>query len=164
MDKFFEYAPWLVVAFLFFKQNKMFITPENLTNTLADFNEKLEENRKSAKNVFDIEHKENNLQKKNKPNEKKEVALRRKLHELEKAPAPVLNIKGIKSRIECWGGNNDNKKTKTKSTVQREMPKSKDEKNEEMAANFLFEQKMRDDEEASRNNQNNNQGQGQGQG
>ena len=38
------------------------------------------------------------------------------------------------------------------------------EKNEEMAANFLFEQKMRDDEEASRNNQNNNQGQGQGQG
>ena len=36
------------------------------------------------------------------------------------------------------------------------------EKNEEMAANFLFEQKMRDDEEASRNNQNNNQGQGQG--
>ena len=43
MDKFFEYAPWLVVAFLFFKQNKMFITPENLTNTLADFNEKLEE-------------------------------------------------------------------------------------------------------------------------
>ena len=36
-------------------------------------------------------------------------------------------------------------------------------KNEEMAANFLFEQKMREDEENSRNN-NQNQGQGQGQG
>jgi len=38
-------------------------------------------------------------------------------------------------------------------------------KNEEMAANFLFEQKMREEEEANNNNQNNqNQGQGQGQG
>ena len=38
-------------------------------------------------------------------------------------------------------------------------------KNEEMAANFLFEQKMREEDEANNNNQNNqNQGQGQGQG
>ena len=41
-------------------------------------------------------------------------------------------------------------------------------KNEEMAANFLFEQKMREEEEGNNNNQNNqnnqNQGQGQGQG
>ena len=38
-------------------------------------------------------------------------------------------------------------------------------KNEEMAANFLFEQKMRDEEEGNNQNQNNqNQGQGQGQG
>ena len=35
-------------------------------------------------------------------------------------------------------------------------------KNEEMAANFLFEQKMREEDEA--NNNQNNQGQGQGQG
>lgn len=42
MDKFLEYAPWLVVAFLFFKQNKMFVTPEALTNAFSDFNEKLE--------------------------------------------------------------------------------------------------------------------------
>jgi hypothetical protein len=28
--------------------------------------------------------------------------LRQKLHDLEKAPAPMLNIKGIKSKIECW--------------------------------------------------------------
>ena len=38
-------------------------------------------------------------------------------------------------------------------------------KNEEMAANFLFEQKMRDEAEGNNQNQNNqNQGQGQGQG
>ena len=28
--------------------------------------------------------------------------LRQKLHDLEKAPAPMLNIKGVKSKIECW--------------------------------------------------------------
>ena len=33
--------------------------------------------------------------------------LRKKLHEIEKAPA-VLNIKGVKSRIECWFDNNSN--------------------------------------------------------
>ena len=37
-------------------------------------------------------------------------------------------------------------------------------KNEEMAANFLFEQKMREEEEANNNQNNQNQGQGQGQG
>ena len=34
--------------------------------------------------------------------------LRKKLHDLEKAPAPVLNIKGAKSKIECWFDNNSN--------------------------------------------------------
>ena len=34
--------------------------------------------------------------------------LRKKLHDLEKAPAPVLNIKGAKSKIECWFDNNAN--------------------------------------------------------
>ena len=33
--------------------------------------------------------------------------LRKKLHEIEKAPA-ILNIKGVKSRIECWFDNNSN--------------------------------------------------------
>ena len=37
-------------------------------------------------------------------------------------------------------------------------------KNEEMAANFLFEQKMREEEEGNNNNNQNNQNQGQGQG
>jgi len=34
--------------------------------------------------------------------------LRKKLHDLEKAPAPILNIKGAKSKIECWFGSNSN--------------------------------------------------------
>jgi len=100
-------------------------------NNIPEQKEKIVENRNDSNNIVDIEHKENNkdnnIQKKNKQNETKEISLRRKLHELEKAPAPVLNIKGIKSRIECWGGNNDNKKTKNNNT-HREMPKSKDEK------------------------------------
>ena len=97
------------------------------------FTEKKEENSKNFNNIIELEHKENkennNNQKKiNKQNETKEISLRRKLHELEKAPAPILNIKGVKSKIECWGGNNENKKTKNNNLIQREMPKSKDEK------------------------------------
>ena len=64
---------------------------------------------------------------KNKPNPKfkkdpetKEIALRKKLHELEKAPAPMPNIKGVKSRIECWGINN------TKNKVSPSKNKEKD--------------------------------------
>ena len=34
--------------------------------------------------------------------------LRQKLHELEKAQAPILNIKGAKSKIECWFDTNTN--------------------------------------------------------
>ena len=34
--------------------------------------------------------------------------LRKRLHDLEKAPAPVLNIKGAKSKIECWFDNSIN--------------------------------------------------------
>ena len=97
------------------------------------FTEKKEENSKNFNNIIELDHKENkennNNQKKiNKQNETKEISLRRKLHELEKAPAPILNIKGVKSKIECWGGNNENKKTKNNNLIQREMPKSKDEK------------------------------------
>ena len=89
-----------------------------------------EDNRvKSSKNIMEFEHNKdfkdntNQQKKNNKGNETKEITLRKKLHELEKAPAPVLNIKGIKSRIECWGNN-----TKSNNFIQREMPKSKDEK------------------------------------
>ena len=94
------------------------------------FTEKKEENSKNFNNIIELDHKENNNNQKkiNKQNETKEISLRRKLHELEKAPAPILNIKGVKSKIECWGGNNENKKTKNNNLIQREMPKSKDEK------------------------------------
>ena len=44
--------------------------------------------------------------------ETKDMIMRKKLHQLEQSPPPMLNIKGIKSKIECWGPNNDTKKQK----------------------------------------------------
>ena len=38
-----QYAPWLLVAFLFFKQNRMFVTPEYLQQELQHLYEKVEE-------------------------------------------------------------------------------------------------------------------------
>ena len=32
-----QYAPWLLVAFLFFKQNRMFVTPEMLQEELKNY-------------------------------------------------------------------------------------------------------------------------------
>lgn len=43
MDRIIEYAPWLIVAFLFFKQNKMFVTPEQITDKFVIFEQHLEE-------------------------------------------------------------------------------------------------------------------------
>lgn len=37
-----QYAPWLLVAFLFFKQNRMFVTPEQLQETIQDLKEKID--------------------------------------------------------------------------------------------------------------------------
>ena len=95
----------------------------------------------------------------NKAAETKEIALRRKLHELEKAPAPVLNIKGIKSRIECWGNNNENKKNKISSIQKKEKTKSRDEKktknnknnDQKIISNFINNKKK----DLSENNNNN---------
>ena len=44
--------------------------------------------------------------------ETKDMIMRKKLHQLEQSPPPMLNIKGIKSKIECWGPSNDAKKQK----------------------------------------------------
>ena len=120
---------------------------------------------KSTKNIMDTDYKDNNnnQQKKNKVNETKEINLRKKLHELEKAPAPVLNIKGIKSRIECWGANNDIKRNRMNTMVQREMPKSKDEKktknnksnNQKVVNNIIGNKKMKE-LNINENNNNNN--------
>ena len=42
--------------------------------------------------------------------ETKDMIMRRKLHELERSPPPILNIKGVKSKIECWGPSNNVKR------------------------------------------------------
>ena len=42
--------------------------------------------------------------------ETKDMIKRRKLHELERSPPPILNLKGVKSKIECWGPSNNDKR------------------------------------------------------
>ena len=92
-------------------------------------------------------------------------ALRKKLHELERAPAPVLNIKGIKSRIECWGNNNDNKRSKINSfaTKSKDTPKSKDEQKiknnnkgneQKIISDYLTNKKAKELSETNNNNTN----------
>lgn len=48
-----QYAPWLLVAFLFFKQNRMFVTPELLQETIQDLKEKIDSKfvRKDVHNI-----------------------------------------------------------------------------------------------------------------
>ena len=56
--------------------------------------------------------------------ETKDMIMRRKLHELEKSPPPMLNIKEVKSKIECWGPSNDIKKQKiVKYNIEKENKK-----------------------------------------
>ena len=129
-------------------------------------------NDNEEKNDNNLDEKENASKRKPrgsilvKGNETKEIALRRKLHELEKAPAPVLNIKGIKSRIECWGNNNENKKNKINSMGQKpkEKTKSRDEKKDKnnknndkkIVSNFINNKKMKDLSETNNANINTN--------
>ena len=52
--------------------------------------------------------------------ETKDMLMRKKLHQLEQSPPPMLNIKGIKSKIECWGPSNDTKNQKNnKNTLEK---------------------------------------------
>ena len=108
-------------------------------------------------NAINMDDKENTLKKKHRGSvmETKEIALRRKLHELEKAPAPVLNIKGIKSRIECWGNSND-KRNKNNNPISqnkpKENPKSRDDKKfktnkaneQKLISNFINNKKLKE--------------------
>ena len=120
----------------------------------------------SSTNLINLDDKENTLKKRHRGSvvETKEIALRRKLHELEKAPAPALNIKGIKSRIECWSGNNDNKRGKVNSLAPKETPKSKDEKrknnnkqnDQKIISDFINNKKLNDMSEKSKNSNANN--------
>ena len=49
--------------------------------------------------------------------ETKDMIMRKKLHQLEQSPPPMLNIKGIKSKIECWGPSNDTKNIKNNKNI-----------------------------------------------
>ena len=99
--------------------NKKITSNKNVTkkNNKNIQNEKNKENTENENDINDIVNNDDKKINKNKAGAKfkkepeaKEITLRKKLHELEKAPAPMLNIKGVKSRIECWGG--DNKKSR----------------------------------------------------
>ena len=123
------------------------------------------ENEEESSNVGNnFEEKENTLKKKGRmaTNMNKETnALRKKLHELEKAPAPVLNIKGIKSRIECWGNSNDNKRNKINSLApkSKDTPKSKEEQKnknkgneQKLISNYISSKKAKESSEANNTN------------
>ena len=90
------------------KVNKQ-IKPDTIKN-----NNYIEEN---IDNYPNNENQENQQKEKRIPVHKrkpetKDMIMRKKLHQLEQSPPPMLNIKGIKSKIECWGPSNDMKKQK----------------------------------------------------
>ena len=90
------------------KVNKQ-IKPDTIKN-----NNYIEEN---IDNYQNNENQENQQKEKRIPVHKrkpetKDMIMRKKLHQLEQSPPPMLNIKGIKSKIECWGPSNDMKKQK----------------------------------------------------
>jgi len=63
-----------------------------------------------SKNLeYEIKQKENkNVKREKSLNKSSNQVRRKKLHDLEKAAAPILNIKSAKSKIECWFDNNNN--------------------------------------------------------
>ena len=74
-------------------------------NNFNNSNSKYEEKEKEMQ-----EQKNKRIPIKSRKVETKDMILRRKLHELERSPPPVLNIKGAKSKIECWGPSNEVKR------------------------------------------------------
>ena len=129
-----------------------------------NLNTENEEESSNVGNNLEDKEKDNTLKKRGRmaTNMNKETnALRKKLHELEKAPAPVLNIKGIKSRIECWGNSNDNKRNKINSLApkSKDTPKSKeDQKNknkgneQKIISNYINSKKAKEASEANNTN------------
>ena len=66
--------------------------------------------------------------------ETKDQIMRRKLHELERSPPPILNIKGVKSKIECWGPSNDVKRKRiSQYNLEKENKKARNTKNNKSA-------------------------------
>ena len=85
-------------------------------NEPKDMNDDIEDN----KNII----KENNkkIKREKSINKSSNQILRKRLHELEKTPAPSLNKKGIKSKIKCWFNkespkNNQNNKDKIENLI-----------------------------------------------
>ena len=72
--------------------------------------------------------------------ETKDQIMRRKLHELERSPPPILNIKGVKSKIECWGPSNDVKRKRiSQYNIEKENKKARNTKNNK--SNYQIESK-----------------------
>ena len=102
-------------AFREFVKEMKKLSAEEKAGKMGDIknNNYIEEN---IDNYQNNEEQEQNKEKripvhKRKP-ETKDMIMRKKLHQLEQSPPPMLNIKGIKSKIECWGPSNDTKKQK----------------------------------------------------
>ena len=77
-------------------------------------NNYIEENNDNNNNdeSQEIQNKEKRIPIHKRKPETRDMIMRKKLHQLEQSPPPMLNIKGIKSKIECWGPSNDTKKQK----------------------------------------------------
>ena len=76
--------------------------------------------------------------------ETKDMIMRRKLHELERSPPPVLNIKNIKSKIECWGPSNDVKKQRLSQHIQHKNEKDKRKRKRNISKNKNYQTESKD--------------------
>ena len=78
-----------------------YIEEDNNNNYNSNLNNEEQENQEKRSRRIPI---------KSRKVETKDMIMRRKLHELERSPPPILNIKGAKSKIECWGPSNEVKR------------------------------------------------------
>ena len=80
-----------------------------------------------GENKNNIEHpKKNAIKRESSLNKSSNQILRKKLHELEKTPAPALNKKGIRSKVNCWFNkespkNNKNNKNKIENYIDKKL-------------------------------------------
>ena len=101
---------------------------KKITN-LKNINVNDKESEYSNKEKENIEKNKNKKIQIHKKVETEKMALRRRLHELERSPPPILNIKDAKSKIECWGPSNDVKRQNGSPLKERHGAKHKTSKN-----------------------------------
>ena len=83
-------------------------------------NNYIEENNENQNYEEENQQKEKRIPIHKRKPETKDMLMRKKLHQLEQSPPPMLNIKGVKSKIECWGPSNETKVQKnTKNTIEK---------------------------------------------